>query len=124
MCISVVGRCWTSFHMCLLAIWISSVTCLFLSLIYLFFFRFFFSQGLVRVLFPVVIGPLLVICKYIPQYNTCLLTVYSKFLQIKILKFLYNQICLFILGSGFPVLFFNGFPKFLRYFKKCGRGIS
>lgn len=90
----------------------------------LYFFRFSFSQELVRVLFTIIIGPLLVICKYIPQYNTCLLTVYSKFLQIKILKFLCDQICLFILGSGFPSLFFNGFPKFFGYFEKSGRGIS
>ena len=89
--------------------------------------RFSFSQEFIRVLFTVAINPLLVnmvICKYIPQYNTRLLTVYGKFLQIKILKFLNDPICLFFLGSGFPSLFFNGLPKFLGYFKKFGRGIS
>lgn len=88
----------------------------------LYFFRFSFSQGLVRVLFTIVIGPLLVICKYIPQYNTCLLTVYSKFLQIKILKiFMWSNLS-FHFRFWVSFLIFQWFPQIPWLFQKIWEG--
>lgn len=86
------------------------------------FFRFSFSQELVRVLLTVVIGPLLVISKYIPQYNTCLLKIYSKFLQIKILKtFIWLNLS-FHFRFWVSCLIFQWFPQIPWLFQKIGIG--